>query len=107
MKTVKHCSALVVSAVVAFAALALNAQSGGEAVYKSKCLSCHGPNGNPSPSLAKAMNIKAAKDPGIKALTIEQIAATVKNGKNKMQPVGGLSDEQVKIAAAYFKSLGK
>lgn len=107
MKTMQHCSALAVSAVVAFAVFTLNAQSGGDALYKSKCLSCHGANGNPSPALAKSMNIKSANDPSIKKLAIDQIVATIRNGKNKMKPVGGLSNEQAKSVAAYFKLLGK
>ena len=105
MKMVKCSSALLVVLSMVFASLVLNAQSGGDALYKSKCQSCHGANGNPSPALAKSMNIKAANDPSIKKLTLDQILATVKNGKNKMKPVGGLSDDQAKSAAAYFKSL--
>jgi mono/diheme cytochrome c family protein len=41
----------------------------------------------------------------MKGLSVDQIAATVKNGKGKMKPVAGLSDSDVKAVAAYFKSL--
>jgi len=44
-------------------------------------------------------------DPSMKALTVAQIEATVKNGKGKMKPVAGLTDPQVSAVAAYFKSL--
>jgi cytochrome c5 len=107
MKTVKIVSVLSMSFAMMSVCLATNAQSGGDAIYKTKCQSCHGAAGNPSPVLAKSMNIKAANDPAIKKLTIDQIVATVKSGKNKMKPVGGMNDEQAKLAAAYFKSLGK
>ena len=77
----------------------------GAATYKAKCAMCHGPTGTPSAGMAKAMGIKPVSDPSIQALTIDQIAATVKNGKGKMKPVAGLSDSDVKSVAAYFKTL--
>ena len=77
----------------------------GAAIYKSKCAMCHGPAGTPSAGMAKAMGIKPVSDPAIKALTVDQIASTAKNGKGKMHPVAGLSDEQLKAVAAYFKTL--
>jgi mono/diheme cytochrome c family protein len=77
----------------------------GAATYKSKCLMCHGATGTPNPAMAKAMGIKPVSDPEMKALTVDQIAATVKNGKGKMKPIAGLTDPQVKDVAAYFKTL--
>jgi len=77
----------------------------GAATFKAKCAMCHGPAGTPSAGMAKAMGIKAVSDPDVKALSVDQIAATVKNGKGKMKPVAGLSDADVKSVAAYFKTL--
>ena len=81
------------------------AQSSGEATYKAKCQMCHGATGVPNPGMAKMMGIKPVSDPEIKKLTVEQVEATVKSGKNKMKPIAGLSDAQVKAVAEYFKSL--
>jgi mono/diheme cytochrome c family protein len=77
----------------------------GAATYKAKCAMCHGPAGTPSAAMTKAMGIKPVSDPSIKALTIDQVEATVKNGKGKMKPVAGLTDAQVKAVATYFKTL--
>jgi cytochrome c6 len=77
----------------------------GAATYKSKCAMCHGATGTPNPAMAKAMGIQPVSDPAIKALTVDQVIATVKNGKGKMKPVAGLTDPQVKDVANYFKSL--
>ncbi len=77
----------------------------GAATYKSKCAMCHGPAGTPNPAMAKAMGIKPVSDPEMKALTVDQVIATVKNGKGKMKPIAGLTDPQVKDVANYFKSL--
>jgi mono/diheme cytochrome c family protein len=81
------------------------AQSGGEATYKAKCAVCHGPTGTPSAGMAKAMGIKAASDPAIKALTATQVFAAVKNGKGKMHPVAGLTDAQIKDVVAFYRGL--
>ncbi len=97
-------SQLVLAAAVTLAGAMCFAQDGA-ATYKTKCAMCHGATGTPSPGMAKAMGIKPADDPSIKALTLTQIEATVKNGKGKMKPIAGLSGPQVSAVAAYFKSL--
>lgn len=84
---------------------AMSFAQSGEATYKAKCQMCHGATGTPSPGMAKAMGIKPVSDPSMKKLTVEEIAATVKNGKGKMKPISGLTDPQVKAVAEYFKSL--
>ena len=97
-------SRIVLAAVVALAGSMCFAEDGG-ATYKSKCAMCHGPTGTPSAGMAKAMGIKPVSDPSMKALTVAQIDATVKNGKGKMHPIAGLTDPQVQAVAAYFKTL--
>jgi cytochrome c6 len=97
-------SQVVLAAVVLLAGASAFAQSG-DATYKSKCAMCHGATGTPSAGMAKAMGIKATSDPDIQKLSVAQITDTVKNGKGKMKPVSGLTDDQVKEVAAFFKSL--
>lgn len=91
-------AALTVTAAMSFA-------QSGDATYKSKCASCHGAAGTPSAGMAKMMGIKAVSDPAIQALTVAQISATVKNGKGKMKPISGLTDDQIKDVATYYKGL--
>jgi mono/diheme cytochrome c family protein len=98
-------SLLVLAAIVCLAGAVSFAQSGGEATYKAKCAMCHGPAGIPSAGMAKAMGIKAASDPDIQKLTVAQISAVVKDGKGKMHPVAGLTDDQIKDVAAFYKGL--
>ncbi|MGA2887954.1 MAG: cytochrome c [Terracidiphilus sp.] len=81
------------------------AQSSGEATYKAKCQSCHGAAGTPSPGMAKMMGVKPVNDPDIKKLTADQMIAAVKNGKGKMKPIAGISDQQIKDAVAYYRGL--
>jgi mono/diheme cytochrome c family protein len=97
-------SLLVLVAVVSLAGTVSFAQSG-EATYKAKCQMCHGATGTPSAGMGKAMGIKAASDPDIQKLTVAQISAVVKDGKGKMKPIAGLTDEQIKEVSAFYKGL--
>jgi len=94
-----------VLALVVSVACAMSFAQAGEATYKAKCQSCHGASGTPNPGIAKMMGVKPSSDPDIQKLTVDQVAAAVKNGKGKMKPVAGLTDEQVKEVSAYFKTL--
>jgi mono/diheme cytochrome c family protein len=97
-------SKVVLAALVLLAGNMSSAQNG-DATYKSKCQSCHGPAGTPNPGLAKMLGIKPTSDPYMQKLTLDQIEAAVKNGKGKMHPVTGLTDEQIKDVSSYFKTL--
>jgi mono/diheme cytochrome c family protein len=97
--------AVLASAVVLAGTMGF-AQSSGEAVYKANCQSCHGSTGTPNPGIAKAMGVKPASDPEYKNVTAAQMADAVKNGKGKMKAFSGkLTDDQIKDAVAYFRTL--
>jgi len=98
-------SQVVLAVVFSLASAVCFAQSGGEATYKAKCQSCHGSNGTPNPGIAKLMGVKPVTDPEVKKLTVEQMIEVVKNGKNKMKPIKGLTDAQIKEAVLYYRSL--
>lgn len=97
-------SQVVLATTLALAGVMGFADDGG-AIYKAKCAMCHGATGTPSAGMAKAMGIKPTSDPAMAALSVDQISATVKNGKGKMKPISGLSDGDVKSVATFFKSL--
>src|SRR3974390_48467 len=97
-------SLLVLTAAASLAGSMAFADSG-EATYKAKCSTCHGPTRTPTPRLAKMMGIKPVSDPSVKAMTAPEMEAIVKNGKGKMKPIAGLSDAQVKDVVTYFRSL--
>jgi mono/diheme cytochrome c family protein len=84
------------------------AQSGGEAVYKANCQSCHGSTGTPNAGIAKAMGVKPANDPEYKKASEADMIAAVKDGKGKMKPFSAkLTDAQIKDSVEYFRTLGK
>ncbi len=97
-------SVLVLTAAVSLAGALAFADSG-EATYKAKCSTCHGSAGTPNPGIAKALGVKPVSDPSMKALTVAEMTAAVKNGKGKMHPVAGLTDAQIKEVVTYFRTL--
>jgi mono/diheme cytochrome c family protein len=102
MKSIR--SQVVLATALCLASAVGFAQSG-DATYKAKCASCHGATGTPSAGMAKMMGIKAASDPDIQKLTVDQIIAAIKNGKGKMKPITGLTDDQIKDVATFYKGL--
>jgi len=96
---------LVPAVVMSLAGVVGSAQSPGEAIYKAKCAMCHGATGTPSAGMAKSMGIKPVSDPAIQNLTVAQMIAAVKNGKGKMKPVTGLTDEQIRAVVMFYRSL--
>lgn len=100
-------SLMVLAVVMSLACTVSFAQSAGEATYKAKCQMCHGATGTPNAGMAKSMGIKAASDSSIKALSVAQMFAAVKNGKGKMKPVAGLSEAQIKDVVTFYSGLRK
>ena len=84
------------------------AQGPGADTYKTKCQSCHGAAGVPSPGMAKAMGVKPVSDPAVKGLPEAKMIATTTNGSGKMPAFKGkLTDAQIKDSVTYFRSLAK
>lgn len=101
--TKKVRSQVVLAMAIALTGTVGFAQSSGEATFKANCQSCHGSSGTPSPGIAKMMGVKAASEYKESAKEEED---AVKNGKGKMKAFSGkLTDEQIKDAVAYFRTL--
>lgn len=84
------------------------AQGSGPAVYKAKCLMCHGANGLADSGAGKAMKVKPATDPDVKKMSEAQMIEAVHNGMGKMQPYKGkLTDAEIKDSVAYFRTFIK
>ena len=94
--------------MIAILAATTMAIAQGADVYKTKCQSCHGATGVPSPGMAKSMGVKAATDPAVKAMSEDKMIAITTNGEGKMPAFKGkLTDAQIKDAVVHYRSLGK
>ena len=101
-------SLVALAAVVLLAGAVGFAQYAGEATYKAKCQSCHGAEGTPNPGIAKAMGVKPASDPTVKADSEAQMITITTDGKGKMPAYKGkLTDAEIKDAVDYFRTFAK
>ena len=92
-------------AIMAAAAVVM-AQGPGADVYKTKCQSCHGATGVPSPAMAKAMGVKPIGE--VKSSPEAKMITVTTNGEGKMPAFKGkLTDAQIKDSVSYFRSLAK
>ena len=92
-------------AIMAVATVAM-AQGPVADVYKTKCQSCHGATGVPSPAMAKAMGVKPIGE--VKSTPEAKMIAITTNGAGKMPGFKGkLTDAQIKDSVSYFRSLAK
>jgi len=105
-KTSQFATAL--TAAVLMAGAACYAQANGAATYKAKCQSCHGAQGVPNAGIAKAMGVKPATDPAVKAHSAAQMVTITADGKGKMPAFKGkLSDAEIKASVDYFRTFAK
>ncbi|MGA3069422.1 MAG: cytochrome c [Terracidiphilus sp.] len=99
---------LAVFCIAASIATPAFAQSAGADTYKAKCAMCHGADGLGATPAGKAMKAASFKDPAIVKAPDAQLIAIVKSGKNKMPAYAGkLTDDQIKAAVAYIRTLEK
>ena len=90
------------------AALASGAKAG-EAVYNKACKSCHGPDGTPNASIAKAMKVdmKNLSSAEVQALSDAGIKTIITAGKGKMKPVKNVSAADADAVIAYVRTFKK
>ena len=100
-------AALAVSTIVASAADA-------KENWEKTCGKCHGPDGQGKTKMGEKLGIKDLTDAKLQAdLTDEKAAKSIKegikdsDGKIKMKPAEGLSDDEIKALVAYVRTLKK
>ena len=98
----------VLIALFLLTATATLAQSSGEAVYKAKCLNCHGPTGLANSGIGKLMHVKPITDPDVKKMSLTEMIEATRKGMGKMQAYqGNLSEAEIKSSVEYFRSFLK
>jgi cytochrome c6 len=96
------------SAAMGVFATAARAQTGGEALYKGKCVACHGADGKGETAVGKANKVRDLGSEDVQKQSDDEIAGIISNGKGKMPAYGkSLKAEQIKDLVAYLRSLKK
>lgn len=84
------------------------AENPGEALFKSKCAACHGPDGKGETTMGKTLKIRDLGSAAVQSQSTAQLTEIVTKGKNKMPAYDGkITKEQIGQLVAYVRELGK
>jgi cytochrome c6 len=98
-------TALLGSMFLLFFTLPARSQAGGETLYKSKCVACHGADGKGETAIGKANKMNDLGSPDVQKQSDVDLTATITNGKNKMPAYGkSLKPDQIKDLVAYIRT---
>jgi len=107
-RTSAGAAGFLLCAALTAGATAARAQSGGEALYKTKCAVCHGADGKGETGMGKANKIRDLGSAEVQKQTDEEIAGIIGNGKGKMPAYAkSLKPEQIKELVAFIRTLKK
>lgn len=86
----------------------LRAQDTGEALFKSKCAMCHGPDGAGKTKMGEMMKVPDLLSAEVQKQTDPELAQAITKGKNKMPAYEGkLTKDQIAKLVAYVREIGK
>ena len=95
-------------AIVFLMGLPTRSQSGGEALYKTKCAACHGPDGKGETAIGKANKLRDFGLAEVQKQSDEELNEMISKGKGKMPAYGkSLKPEQIKDLTAYIRTFKK
>ncbi|MDP3850873.1 MAG: cytochrome c [Luteolibacter sp.] len=103
-------SIIMIAATAAFVATATSASAAdGAEVYSKNCAKCHGADGKGATPMGKKLKIKDLTVEQ-KKLSDEQVVKSIKegvieDGKQRMKPIKGLSDDDIAAVVKYVRSL--
>ena len=93
--------ALLITATVPIAATADNA-----AIYKAKCASCHGKEGDGQTPIGKKMNLRDLRSPGVQKQSNADLLKIIADGKGKMPGYKAkLTAEEIKGLVTFMREL--
>jgi len=88
--------------------LSARAQAPGEAVYKAKCVGCHGADGAGATAAGKATKARDFCADEVKKESDDEWTSIIVKGRNKMPGYDKkLTDAEIREVVAYIRSLCK
>jgi mono/diheme cytochrome c family protein len=86
----------------------LFAQSDSAALFKSKCVMCHGEDGSGNTPSGKALKAKDLRSDEVQKNSDAELTEVIIKGGNKMPAFGQkLKPDQIQQLVAYIRHLGK
>lgn len=77
-------------------------------VYKSRCATCHGPDGKGDTAMGKKFGLKDLGSADVQGKSDADLSTTITKGKDKMPAYGGkLTDAEINDLVKYIRTLKK
>lgn len=94
-------------AVAAWPGLGQAADDSAASIYKTNCVSCHGPDGRGS-ATGKSLHAADFHSAQVQQQSDAQLAGVIAEGRGNMPPFGTrLSKDQIDALVKYIRTLGK
>jgi mono/diheme cytochrome c family protein len=101
-------TAFIAFATLCFAPHPLVAQDAGAALYKTKCVACHGADGKGETTIGKIDKIRDLSSADVQQQSDADLTTIISKGKAKMPAYGkSLKPDQIKDLVAYIRTLAK
>jgi cytochrome c6 len=97
----------VVLAAIGFLSEPAKADNTAEAIYKTKCAACHGPDGKGETTTGKALKVKDFASEDVRKMSDADLSDAISKGKGKMPPYKTLTADQVKDLVGYVRAFAK
>jgi mono/diheme cytochrome c family protein len=82
----------------------VRASKDGAVLFQTSCVTCHGLDGHGT-DYGRRWKAPDFADPAVQALSDDELAAIIKNGKNQMPPWGGVySPDQIRSLVAHLRT---
>jgi cytochrome c6 len=108
MKWIAAVTACVAVTGITLLSGAAQAQTGGEALYKTKCVACHGADGKGETAAGKANKVRDLGSADVQKQSDDELSGIIGNGKGKMPAYSkSLKPEQIKDLVTFLRSLKK
>jgi cytochrome c6 len=79
-----------------------------EDLFKSKCATCHGPDGAAKTTMGSVLKIRDLKSDEVQKQTDSELNQIITKGKNKMPGFDGkLKKEQIQQLVSFIRQLAK
>ena len=79
-----------------------------EALYKQRCVTCHGADGKGDTPAGKSTKVRSFADPEVAKMSDDDLATAIDKGKGKMPGYGkSLKPDEIKAMVAFVRSLAK
>jgi cytochrome c553 len=105
---------LILATVVGFAATITALAGDAKETWDKTCTKCHGPDGKGDTKMGQKLGIKDYTDPKVQAaFTDDEAFKALKEGlkdaegKTRMKPAEGLTDDEIKTLVQHVRSFKK